>query len=85
MNPETGELLRIGLFGQFISYVDTEAYTEREWIRWLSYDFLIVMDLLRKSSRKHGREISTHYSVPDVIGISLVGVMQRIKFIQLIA
>jgi hypothetical protein len=74
--------MRFGLFGRFVSQVDTSLFTEREWIRWFAYDFLLVMNMLRQQSLKHGREISTHHSVPDVSGISLIGVMQRIKFIQ---
>lgn len=77
--------MRIGLFGRFLSYVDTNVFTEREWIRWFAYDFLLVLQILRQESKKHGREISAHHSVPDVSGLSLIGVMQRIKFIQMMS
>ena len=85
VNPETGELMRFGLFGRFVSNVDTSLYEERAWIRWFAYDFLLVMNILRQESKKHGREISAHHSVPDVSEISLIGVMTRMKFIQMIA
>jgi CRAL/TRIO domain len=74
--------MRIGLFGQYVSTVDVNFYTEREWIRWFAYDLMIVLHILRQESKKHGREICAHYSVPDVSNVSLVGVMQRMKFIQ---
>ena len=85
INPETGEIMRIGHFGKFISTLDVNAYSDREWIRWFSYDTLLVMHYLRKQSEKFGREISTFHSVPDVRGISLMAVVQRMKFIQLMS
>lgn len=82
VNPETGHYIRWAYFGKFISSLDTAALTEEEWLQCFAYDCLSIERTLRQESAARGVEVTTYVSVPDMSGLSLMGVARRLDFIK---
>lgn len=85
VNPDTGQHIRFSYFGKFISYLDTKALSDEEWLQCFAYDTMSIEKNLRRESTARGVEISTYVSVPDVSGLSLFGVAGRLDFIKIMS
>jgi len=82
LNEETATYLRFTRFGSFITKVDPEILTPEQWVRCFAYDSLTLQHNLRKFSLKVGREVSCYFLAIDAQGLTLMGILNKMKFIQ---
>ena len=82
VNPADGTIFRYDRFGAGASQVDESALTLEQWSRCVAFTMESMLHTMREQSKIHGREISTYFTLVDVSGISLSGIVARRKFVQ---